>query len=60
MLRHQGIPVNRALLEARGRAGLEAAELEAQFAERAGDADSRGFAEAAALGLGLAGVHEAP
>ena len=54
----RGGEVDGAAVEARRGAGLEAAELEAELAEGAGEALGGGFADAAALGSGLAGVHE--
>ena len=56
----EGVPVNAAAEEPWRRAGLEASEFEAQFAQRAGNADGRTLPETPALGFVLTGVHEGP
>ena len=50
--------VDGAAIEARGGAGLEAEEFEAERAKAAGEAAGGDVAAAAALGFGLAGVHD--
>ena len=52
------VEVDRRLIDARRRPGLEAAELQAERGERVGERFRRRLAEAAADGLLLAGVHE--